>query len=318
MAMEQAGQPIGMAKRSKPGSVSAAIAAYLDNPLHFASRYEPSTRQMQRAILECFREQYGELPIAKMPAEFIAALLAKKKPHAARNWRKTLTALCAFAKATGLIKANPMSEIVLPKMKASDGWHTWTADEVAKYETRHPIGSKARLAFALGAYTGQRRGDVIRMGRQHLTVTEQGRRAIFVRQQKTGAEVEIELHPALAEIIDATPGNHLTFLITKTGKPYAANDFSEQFRVWCKEAGLPDRCVFHGLRKWLLTRIGNAGGSTLEIAAISGHKTLKEIDRYTRARDQKRLGSSAMARIISDAAPAVEAVAKAASKNKTG
>jgi integrase len=186
MAMEQAGPPIGMAKRSKPGSVSAAIAAYLGSNLHFVSRYEPSTRQMQRAILECFREQYGEWPIAKIPAEFIARLLAKKKPHAARNWRKTLTALCAFAKATGMIKMNPMAEVTLPEMKGSDGWHTWTADEVAKYETRHPIGSKARLAFALGAYTGQRRGDVIRMGRQHLTVTEQGRRAIFVRQQKTG------------------------------------------------------------------------------------------------------------------------------------
>ena len=49
----------------------------------------------------------------------------------------------------------------------------------------------------------------------------------------------------LQAIIDATPGEHLTFLTTKTGKPYSGNDFSGQFRVWCDQAGLPSECSVH-------------------------------------------------------------------------
>jgi integrase len=291
-AMQQPAPPIGQEKRSRPGSVAAAIAAYLDSMLYFGSR-APATQQMQRAILERFREQYGEHPIDRMPAEFIARLLSKKKPHAARNWLKTLHALCAFAKDHAMIKTDPTHEVTLPKLKDSGGWHSWTAEEVAAYEAHHPIGSKARLALALAIYTGQRRGNVIRMGRQHIT--KDG--AIIVRQQKTGAELTIPLHPELAGIIAATPGDHLNFLTSKSGRQYAANDFSEQFRVWCNEAGLPARCKFHGLRKHALTRLADAGASVHEIAAISGHKTLREIERYTRARDQKRLAASAMDRM---------------------
>ena len=38
----------------------------------------------------------------------------------------------------------------------------------SRFEAKHPIGSKARLALALLLYTGQRRGDVVRLGRQHI------------------------------------------------------------------------------------------------------------------------------------------------------
>jgi integrase len=95
-------------------------------------------------------------------------------------------------------------------------------------------------------------------------------------------------------IIDATPTGHLTLLITKTGKSYCANDFSNQFRRWCDDAGLPPECSFHGLRKAALTRLADAGKTVHQIAAVSGHKTLKEIERYTRGADQRRLAREAL------------------------
>ena len=49
-------------------------------------------------------------------------------------------------------------------------------------------------------------------------------------------------------------------------------------------------CVFHGLRKAALTRLADAGCTTHEFAAISGHKTLK-------GADQARLARAAMERI---------------------
>jgi integrase len=43
-----------------------------------------------------------------------------------------------------------------------------TLEEVRQFERRHPIGTKARLALALLLFTGQRRSDITRLGRQHV------------------------------------------------------------------------------------------------------------------------------------------------------
>jgi integrase len=99
----------------------------------------------------------------------------------------------------------------------------------------------------------------------------------------------------LPAVLDATPVGHLTFLITKTGKSYGANDFSEQFRQWCDAAGLAQRCTFHGLRKAGCRRLAERGCSASEIAAWSG-QSLREVERYTKAADQARMARNAMAR----------------------
>ena len=98
--------------------------------------------------------------------------------------------------------------------------------------------------------------------------------------------------------------DHLTFLTTRTGKPYAGDNFSEQFRAWCKAARLSEECSFHGLRKAACRRLAEAGCSVNEIAAVSGHATLREVQRYTKAVDQERMARSAMARQANDSATA--------------
>jgi integrase len=122
------------------------------------------------------------------------------------------------------------------------------------------------------------------MGRQHI---KDG--VLTVKQQKTGVTLAIPVHPHLQTVLDATPSEHLTFLVTATGKPYGGNAFSEQFRNWCDAAGLPQRCKPHGLRKAACRRLAEAGCSANEIMAISGHATVKELVRYTKAADQARL-----------------------------
>ena len=99
-------------------------------------------------------------------------------------------------------------------------------------------------------------------------------------------------------VLDATPSEHLTFLVTATGKPYGGNAFSEQFRKWCDAAGLPKRCKPHGLRKEACRRLAEAGCAEKQIMAISGHATSKELLRYTKAADQIRLAQAAMAKMI--------------------
>jgi integrase len=117
--------------------------------------------------------------------------------------------------------------------------------------------------------------------------------AVFIFE----AKLAIPLHPDLAAIIAASSIGRLTLLTTGSGKSNGANDFTYQFRSWCNAAGLPTRCVFHGLRKAALTRLSAAGCTVHEIAAISGHKTLSEVQHYTNAPDQARLARAAMGRI---------------------
>jgi integrase len=251
-ALEGPAFPIGASTRSKPGSVSAAIVEYYDSQQFFGSKAK-GTQAKRRAILERFRATHGDKPLAMLPPKFIEALLDKMRPHAARNWLKTIRSFCKFAVKRGLMRDDPTRDIELARVK-SDGIHTWTEDEIAAFEAHHAVGTKPRLALALGLYTAQRRGDAIRMGRQHI---KDG--VLTVRQEKTGAELAIPVHPELKTILDATPSEHLTLLTTKTGKPYGDNDFSEQFRKWCNAAGVPKVCSFHGLRKAACRRLAEVG-----------------------------------------------------------
>jgi integrase len=88
----------------------------------------------------------------------------------------------------------------------------------------------------------------------------------------------------------------LTFIVTDEGRPFTAAGFGNWFRKMCKTAGLPKHCASHGLRKASLRRLAEAGCTAHEIMSISGHKTLREVTRYTEAADRRQLARDAMAK----------------------
>jgi hypothetical protein len=61
------------------------------------------------------------------------------------------------------------------------------------------------------------------------------------------------------------------------------------------DAGLP-HCTAHGLRKAAAARLAELGASEKEIMAVTGHRTSKEITRYTRGASQRILAANAIAR----------------------
>jgi integrase len=142
------------------------------------------------------------------------------------------------------------------------------------------------------------------MGEQHITREDGGEldeMLNWVRKKtedKTGLELAIPVHPELRRVIDATPSKHLTFLVTELGAPFTAAGFGNWFRDRCQEAGL-GHCSFHGLRKAAATRLIDAGCDVVEAAAITGHASLKELQRYIETRDRKRAARRAMRKLIS-------------------
>jgi integrase/recombinase XerD len=147
------------------------------------------------------------------------------------------------------------------------------------------------------AYTAYRREDVVRFGPRQF---RNGR--VQFRQAKNEhgdnpVDIDIPVHPDLAVIIAATRSSgSLTFLTTEFGKPFSPNGFGNKFRDWCDQAGLP-HCSAHGLRKATAARLAEQGASAHEIMAVTGHKTLEEVERYTREARRKKLADSAISKL---------------------
>lgn len=282
------------AARTKPGTINAVVAAYYQSPEFIGLRQ--STKAARRGILERFREEHGEKRIATLERAHVKAIVAAKAetPAAANNLLKRIKALMLFAQDLGLRRDNPTTGLRGFRTEG-EGFHTWTEEEIAQFEARHEPGTTARLAMALLLYTGQRRSDVVLMGRQHV---KGGR--IVVRQKKTGARLEIPMHAALRSAI--ADAKQLTFLVTSFGKPFTPAGFGNWFRERCNEAGLP-HCSAHGLRKAAARRLAEAGASNQEIKSVTGHKSDVEVARYTAAADQARLAEAAIGRTSGERTP---------------
>src|SRR3954466_540027 len=179
---------------------------------------------------------------------------------------------------------------------ASEGFHVWTDEEVAQFEARHPVGTTARLAFALLRYTGVRRSDVVKLGKGmerdgalRFTVTKGS-----LRKGKAGPKrLSLPILPALRKIIDAAPSGHLTYIVSSYGKPYTAESFGNKFREWCDQAGLK-HCSAHGIRKFDATAAAENGATAHQLMAMFGWDSIRQAEHYTRKASQQKLATGAM------------------------
>ena len=142
-------------------------------------------------------------------------------------------------------------------------------------------------------HTGQRVSDVIRKAWHDI-----GPDGISVVQQKTKAKLVVPMHPDLQEALKHWPRSHVTILTSHSGRPFASSShFSTGMGRAIDRAKLGRRCVPHGLRKAAARRLAEAGCAVHEIQAITGHASLSEVARYTKAAEQRVLASSAVARL---------------------
>lgn len=278
--------------RAAPGTFDELIVRYYRS----AEFLDPTeqTRTNYRGVIERWRQRvrkgkrYGEIMVRDLEARHVEAMLQELLPHrtAANMLRKRLSALMKFGVRVGMARSNPIAATRPFKVEGS-GIHTWTEPEIAAFEARHPLGSKARLALDLMLWTGQRGGDARTMGPANYRD-----KRIVVTQEKTGAVVSLPVLPPLAASILATPSGGLVFLLSDQGKPYSRKGFGNKFRRWCDEAGLP-QCSAHGLRKAAARRFAEAGCSNQQIKSWTGHTTDSEVARYTAAASQELLSDAA-------------------------
>jgi len=260
------------------------------------SNLRPSSRKTYTDILDRLREVHGHRLVRDLQppkARKIIEEIGVNHPAMANLTRAVLRRLMEYAIELGLRYDNPFSKV--PKYRLGTH-HTWTDDEISMFEKRWPVGTRERLAFALLLFTGQRGGDVVKMRRSDV---KNG--AIRVLQQKTARnesdQLLIPVHRALERAMRAVRSNSLYLISDAKGRPITRQSLTRVIRLAVRAAGLPPHCVAHGLRKAALRRLAEYGSTTKEISAVSGHRTLAEIERYTRRADQLRLSQAAIGRI---------------------
>lgn len=279
--------------RVKPGSINAlAVLGYGTAEWRALAA---TTQSNYRGVMERLRRDHGDKIVAALDRDLIYLLRDKiPGPAAQNNFIKAVRWFLNIAVDRKMIRENPSLGVKKVKYQTV-GYHTWTEAEVARFESRWPVGTKQRLAMDLLLYTGQRSKDVRFMGRQHVTPA-----GIRVKQSKTGAELTIPMHPNLAASLATVPATQMQFLPTIQGPAYTAKGFYNWLKSACVAAAVPE-CSPHGLRKCILTRLADAGCSHSEIMAVSGHKNAKEVETYIASRDQRRLAASAFNRVSTEA-----------------
>jgi len=269
------------------GSFGRLITSYYGSR-EYRDDLKASSKKIYRYVLEPLAKAHGHRTAIldhKQAAKLIHDIGATK-PGTANLTKSVLQKVYKFAIREGLCSTNPFLGIE-PFKRGSH--HTWTEGELKTFETRWKIGTRERLAYALLLHTGQRVSDVAKMRRQDIVDGE-----LHVVQEKTGAELFLPVVPELDQALKAYPAKGFTLIGAENGTPLSRARLSQFMRKAIAEAGLPGKCNSHGLRKAKMRRLAEAGATEKEIAAWSGHKTLREIERYTEAADQRRLAKAAM------------------------
>lgn len=266
---------------AKAGTIGALIISYKRSQDYKALK--GSTQQVRGRILDKIATKGGKALVAGLKTKHIKADISALAPHAANNRLKVWRTLLDQAIEDELIERNPARDV--KKVAASTvGHHCWTDDEIAIYRAHHANGTKARLAFELLLWTGARRGDAVRLGRQHIS-----NGSLTYVSQKTSVEVCIPVLPEMQVEIGLMPRTQMLFLETSRGQPHSNKAFGAWFGEQCRAARLPSRCTAHGLRKARARIMAEAGKTAHQIAAWGGWKTLSEVAHYTEAVDRKRL-----------------------------
>lgn len=294
---------VPLVNRTRARSVGDLVQRFYASNRFNAKAGEGWKRTVKQS-LEPFRHEARDVMVEDLTFEHIEEALRRRAvrkvvdkrvtggPAAAERLKEQLVRLFDYAIRLKWIAANPAREAEMPVANEGPGYHSWTEEEIAQFQARHPLGSKARLALEIALWTGLRRGDVAKLGPKHV----RGGR-VSLTAGKTAKAMDVRVAPELQAAIAAMPKAGETFLQTHYGKPFSDAGLGNWFRDRCNEAGLP-HCSIHGLRKALARRAADLGATQAQLKAVGQWAHDSEAAIYTAAADQRKLADEAIARVV--------------------
>jgi integrase len=271
------------------GTVADLIVQYKKSP-RFTDR-AAKTRKDYARYLDWLSDKLGELEVKDIDAEFCTDLhegLAKK-PRRADYTLQVLSIILAFAvkrpSRYGLM-VNPA--LRMGRLSRPEGYEPWPEEFLAA-KTKEAY-QELREVLLGAIHTGQRGQDVIRM-----TWPDYDGTGIKVRQEKTRAKLWIPCHPALKKMLDGMKREDLVIFKTKTGRPWKEDHLRHEVNDLTAGA-----YSLHGLRKLATVRLFEAGCTPQQVQAITGHKTLQQLEHYAKGVQQKIMATAAIERIATE------------------
>jgi integrase len=259
-------------------------------------KFDPATQRDKRSVLKRFLGTAGPLPYKKFRRQDVEASQIKRRetPGAADKLVKVLRALFNWAISKNLITTNPATAI--EKLNgASDGFHTWTAEEVERYREHHKLGTKPRLALEIMLNVGARISDAARIGRQNES---DGWLKFTAKKNRNHHPVTIEvpITATLRAALGVTKTGDLTYLVTEYDRPFSIDGLGNRMREWCDAASL-FHCSAHGLRKAAAVTLAENEATAPELCAIFGWSKLETAEIYIRRAQKKKMAGNAFARL---------------------
>jgi integrase len=182
--------------------------------------------------------------------------------HARREW--------------GINVPNPVQMVRKPQSPQSRS-RVLTDDEVSKLlMALEPTGRRSRWtkpAVQLALATAMRRGELLSLRWEHVDLQN---RTAFLPDTKNGESRTVPLSTAAVQVLTGLPRH-----ISGTVIPVKFFTLDAAFKRARKRAGL-DEVRFHDLRRTAITRMAEKLPNVIELAAVSGHKSLMVLKRYYR------------------------------------
>lgn len=255
------------------GSLSAVILDYLRSPEY--ERLAPATSRLYRSYLDQMRATWGDLPVRSISTHEIR-LLRDAQRATARKANQILMLfklLLGRALADGLVTHNAAQPVeALPQPPRVEVWSREAEEAFFLAAETDAAGDALQLAILLLLYTVQRPSDVLSMRTDHVS-ERGGRLYVALRQHKTGTLLDLPLHSRLDVPMRRRLAQGDGWLVpSPTGKQWAMRNFQ---RAWdrVERDAVPDaeHRQRRDLRRTGIVRLAEAGATTPQIAAISGH-----------------------------------------------
>lgn len=255
---------------------------------------KPATRRQRENIMLHVLKDAGGKPYAAIGRKHILAGLDRrsKTPSAARNFLDTMKGLFRWALEREHVTVDPTAGAKAPKRKKNGGFPAWTRQDVEAYQRKFPIGTRQRVWLDVILYTGLRRGDLARIGKQHVR-----NGVASIKTEKGGETITVTLPvlPILQRTLDAGPTGDLSWICGARGEPFVKESFGNEFSAAARAAGIKKSA--HGVRKIAATIAADNGATVHQLMAIFGWLTIGQAEVYTREAERVRLAAQAITKL---------------------
>jgi integrase len=251
------------------GTFNGLVRDYILSP-EFETNLKESTRREYKRMLGKAEAKFGNMPVAalddpRVRQDFMnwrATIARTSGNREADNRLSVISAMLTWARENGKVLANHLAGFRrLHHVDRSE--LVWLPEHIAAFMAVAPVELQRALILAL--HTGQRQSDLL-----NLTWNNYDGALISLRQGKTGRKVELPCTRALKTMLDGIDRTSTLILTTKTGRQWQARYFKRAWAETSTDAGIVD-LHFHDLRGTAVTMLAEAGCTTPQIAAITGH-----------------------------------------------